>query len=626
MFAIPEAVARAELRAEQKVSRTTLWRLVQRTGPFLATALACLWGAIPAALIAPPPSAAQVDGATTTALIRAAIIAIALAAFLTALVAAVRGTAAPIFAQTPVRALAQRTLSEARFILAAGALLAAGLVAATSVASSTFYTGAVLSLLFASALVYGGLRGADAVRVVVAAVVVVTPFRGALLALAEVIELPHALVTVNALQPTLIAASAAVLFRHRKAVIKKLSPPLLAGWLAIAGAVALNFATTEAGLRVYALGAAQYLTYPTFALVAWFVLRREHVERLVSALVALAATVAASIVLEGIGVLHVVEAAAPVMPHLAVPRWGGSTGSYLHASMFIGTATVLLAGIALRLSRGALVATLSVVVLLLTGLTLTNSRGGFAIAAGGAFVLIAVISLRQRLALAGLVPVALAAAFVLSYAVVANGPSTTAASGPSTTAANAPRSTALRPTDVTERLRSSADLEGDPAHANRVESMKRALASFRDSPLSQQLFGQGVATTGNARKLISLEANSTESLPLKLLVEVGLVGLLAVGTFFVWGALAFLRLAWRARESVHRTMDKSIGAAGAALSAYALAFPIWEPQLIALTWWLLLVAALKLFSAEATASEPSTSGASDRPPTAGKVHSLGHRV
>ena len=90
--------------------------------------------------------------------------------------------------------------------------------------------------------------------------------------------------------------------------------------------------------------------------------------------------------------------------------------------------------------------------------------------------------------------------------------------------------------------------------------------------------------------MAGLEPFSTESYVLKLLVEVGLLGALPIVAFLAWALFAFFRLAWRAKGSPEL---QSLAAAGIGLSAYALVFPTLEAQLTALTWWLLIMLALK---------------------------------
>ena len=99
----------------------------------------------------------------------------------------------------------------------------------------------------------------------------------------------------------------------------------------------LDFATQTVGLKLYGIGLAQYLVYPTFALVAWPLLETGDKQRLVWALAGLGMVVAISIFLEVAGV-YFTEAVQD--PH----RFGGVTGSYLHSAIFLGTTMVLALG------------------------------------------------------------------------------------------------------------------------------------------------------------------------------------------------------------------------------------------------------------------------------------------
>ncbi len=326
-------------------------------------------------------------------------------------------------------------------------------------------------------------------------------------------------------------------------------------------------ATTQTvGLKVYAIGLVQYLVYPTFAVVAWPVLRGRDVEPLAVALVALAVAVACSIFLEAAHLVRFVEAVPPIDPVTGTARYGGSTGSYLHASIFLGTAAPVALGFVLAkklLQRGLAAVAL---VAILAGFLLTYSRGGFAITAASVLVLLFVLHGRQRVRLAATAAAAVALALPAGFVA------------------------GISPAKVGDRMASALSVHGDPANSRRLHDMRAALRRFGRASISQKVFGQGLAATGNTRKLAGLQPVSTESYVLKLLVEVGVVGLLAIGAVLAWGVFVLSRLAWRARE---RPDLQCLAAAGIGLSLYALVFPTLEAQLTALTWWLLLVLALK---------------------------------
>src|SRR5204863_10014232 len=109
-------------------------------------------------------------------------------------------------------------------------------------------------------------------------------------------------------------------------------------WSAIASVAVVDFATQTVGLKLYGIGLAQYLVYPTFALLVWPLLRPRDRTWLVWAFVALGTIVALSIFLEVAGV-YFTEAVRD--PH----RFGGATGSYLHSAIFLGTTAVLALGV-----------------------------------------------------------------------------------------------------------------------------------------------------------------------------------------------------------------------------------------------------------------------------------------
>ncbi len=72
-------------------------------------------------------------------------------------------------------------------------------------------------------------------------------------------------------------------------------------------------------------------------------------------------------------------------------------------------------------------------------------------------------------------------------------------------------------------------------------------------------------------------------------MEGGAAGLLLIGGVLVWAVIRFARASWAAVDP----LLKGVGAAGIGLFAESLIYPTLEVQLIALTWWLLLVLCLK---------------------------------
>jgi len=253
-------------------------------------------------------------------------------------------------------------------------------------------------------------------------------------------------------------------------------------------------------------------------------------------------------------------------------RFGGATGSYLHAAIFLGTTAVLTLGaLFARWSRLNAVATIVAVGVMVAGIGLTYSRGGFAIAVIGALVLLVVLTGRDRLRLVGVAIVATALGLALSSAL-----------GPS-------------PGQLASREGSGASVQADPGNAKRIEAMRKALRQYRALPVTEKAFGKGLASTGNAGKLTSQEADPTESYPLKLLIETGAFGLLLIGGILIWAFVRFARTSWSSPDPAL----KGVGAAGIALSAESLIYPTLEVQLISLTFWLLLVLCLPASSRRA---------------------------
>ena len=67
-----------------------------------------------------------------------------------------------------------------------------------------------------------------------------------------------------------------------------------------------------------------------------------------------------------------------------------------------------------------------------------------------------------------------------------------------------------------------------------------------------------------------------------------MVGTLIIGAYLVWAAICFARTSIRGPTRLVR----SAGAAGLGLSLYGAVYPTLEVQLLAMFWWLLLVACL----------------------------------
>jgi hypothetical protein len=445
-------------------------------------------------------------------------------------------------------------------VIGAGAVSAALVAASSAAASTAAYTFCFIALLFAAALLYALFGGTKAIRTLLVCVIVIAPLRGALLALADSIDLPNAYLSFNAIQPSLIAAcAAAVLLTRRTRALREEPPLLLAAWAAIAVVCVADFATQTVGLKLYAIGLAQYLVYPTFALLAWPLIGPRDREWLVWAFCALGVLVAVSEFLE-VGGVYFAEAVQ------SGNRFGGATGSYLHSAIFLGTTAVLALGaLFARWSRRNAALAVAAIGVMLAGIALTYSRGGLAIAVIGAAVLLVVLRhRRERLRLVAVVACAAAVGLGLSTVIGPNSGALASATG------------------------SGASYQRDPGNAKRIAAMKKAINEYRALPAKEKAFGKGLAATGNAGKLTSQEPDPTESYPLKILVETGAFGAILIGAVLLWAVACFARTSWAEEDR----LLKGVGAAGLGLSAEAVIYPTLEVQLIAMTWWLLVAICL----------------------------------
>jgi hypothetical protein len=439
-----------------------------------------------------------------------------------------------------------------------------GLLAVLASRSGGAYALVLVALVFALAFAFAEAGGRPAVRALVVTVIVISALRGALLGLSNAISLPDGLTTVNALQPAIIAACALAVLLDRRGRFPRSTRPLLVGWGLIAAVAVLDLATQTVGHTLYAVGLGQYLTYPTLAVVAWLVMERGDSERLVRLLVLIAAAVAVTVFVEAVGLIGFVEAAPTANP-TSGHRYGGATGSYLHAGMFLGTAAVLAMGMMLerwRQRAGVVAAVALAMTLGAVGLTL--SRGGYVIAGIGALALLAAEGRRDRLRLVATGVVVLLVAVGIGTA------------------------GGVTPGELTSRVGSGFNTSSDPGNEGRLTAWRRSVQHFEHLPASEKVLGEGLAATGNARALTSLQVITTESYPLKLLIEVGLVGTLIIGAYLVWGAARFARTSIRGPDRLVR----AAGAAGLGLSVYGLAYPTLQAQLLAMAWWMLLVACL----------------------------------
>ncbi len=423
-------------------------------------------------------------------------------------------------------------------------------------------------VIFLAALapaVWGGRRG---LRALVVLAVVLAPLRGGLLELAGDLSLSEPGLTVNAIVPCLVAALAVGVLVQRRPRLDAFPRPLTIAWALIAIAVLISFPAKVVGLKLYGIGAAQYLVYPTFALAVWPLLEPGDARRLTRLVLAMGGVVAATVLVQAAGVEGFIQAASAQVDGLAANRYAGITGSYLHTSAFLGCAAVLAMGElpSLRNAAGRVAGT-ALLAAILSGVVLTFSRSGVVISMIGALALFlfAVGGTRARFA-AMVIP-------ALAIAIAAG-----SIGGVSPSAAG-------------ERVSSGFNPTADAGNKLRTESFHEGIDVYGDASLAQKAIGRGVASTGNAQQLVDDSAPkvTVESYYLKLLVETGTIGVLLIGGFLVWAAIAFGLLVWKPPDP----WAASVGAAGLGLSLYNAIYPALETQILALTWWLLFAVCLR---------------------------------
>lgn len=453
------------------------------------------------------------------------------------------------------------------------------------------------AVLFAAALAAALLYGRPALRGLAVAAIVLSPLRGGLLALAEDVSLADSNVAVNAIVPALVAAIAVGVLVKLRPRPEDFPRPLLIGWGLIALVAIVTFPTQTVGLKLYGIGLAQYLVYPTLAVAVWPLLRPGDVRRLVYLVCGTGALVAATVLIQQAGIESFIQAAAAEVDGFAANRYAGITGSYLHTSSYLGVASVLAMGVLLRM-RGAR-ATVGGALLLaaiLSGQVLTYSRSGVVIAVIGAVGLFVAAAGGQRLRFAG----AVIPAAAIALAVGALG--------------------GVNPNETGSRVTSVVSPTKDPGNERRLDSIDTGLDRYGNAALVNKALGEGLSGTGNARKLVDKPVIATESYYLKLLLETGVVGLLLIGGFLVWAGVAFARLLVR---SASDPLAAAIGAAGLGLSLYNVVYPALETQILALVWWLLLILCLKSGEGRAEGSTPVAESTTASPPSPATVGNTG---
>jgi len=428
-------------------------------------------------------------------------------------------------------------------------------------------------IVFLAALAAGLVWERRALRWMVVLAIVLAPIRGGLLALAEDLSLPNSGLAINALVPALMAALAIGVLVRVRPRLSDFPRLLLIGWGLIAVIALLDFPGQDVGLKLYGVGLAQYLVYPTLALAAWPLYEQGDSRKLTRLVIGLASLVAVTVVIQALGIESFIQSAGAEVEGLAASRFAGITGSYLHTSSFLGVAAVLLMGELLKLrSTRDRVLGAALLALVFSGEILTFSRSGIVIAGIGAVALLILVARNARVAFGAMLVAAVAVALAVG-----------AISG-------------VPPEAAGERVSSGFSPTADEGNSLRTEAFGNGIDRFKQNTVVHQAFGEGLASTGNARNLVSGEVFTVESYYLKLLIETGVLGALAIGGFLIFSAFVFARTLWQRRQP----WIASVAAAGLGLSLYNAIYPALETQILALVWWLLLALCLR-GSSDATA-------------------------
>ena len=320
------------------------------------------------------------------------------------------------------------------------------------------------------------------------------------------------------------------------------------------------------GLKLYVVGLAQYLVYPILALAAWPLYEPGDLRRLTRLIIAMGVVVAVTVLIQASGIESFIQSAGAEVEGLAANRYAGITGSFLHTSAFLGVVSALLMGelVSLQTLRERAVG-MVVLALVFSGEILTFSRSGIVIAGIAGAALLILSTKGRRIAFLAMVVPAVAVALTVG-----------AIGGVTPDAAGARVGSGFNPT-------------GDKGNTLRNEAFGEGIKRFRRAGAAQKAFGEGMGATGNARKLVSKTQVVVESYYLKLLVEVGLWGLILIGSFLIWAAYVFARSMWRRRGP----WAVGLAAAGLGLSLYNAIYPALETQILALVWWLILAICLR---------------------------------
>lgn len=428
---------------------------------------------------------------------------------------------------------------------------------------------------FVIAAAFALLKGEKALRGLFVVIVISAPLRGGLLAIADSVGLSDPGLAVNALVPALVAAFALGVLAVCRPSLDRFPKSLTAIWLLVAIVALLNLPFQMVGLKLYAIGLAQYLVYPTLALAGWFLMRPGDIIRVTYLFLWVGTAVALTVLIQAAGIESFIQAATAQVDGFAADRYAGITGSYLHTSAFLGVCAVLGLGIFLRAESGRQHLAIGVAIaFIFSGVILTFSRSGIMISLIGIALLLIFAATGQRLRAVSMLLVA----GMVALAIGAWG--------------------GVTPDEAGTRTSSGLNPTGDAGNQQRLEGIQGGLEEAGSLAFMNRVFGEGLAYTGNARQLTDGEILAVESYLVKLLVETGVLGLLAIGGVLIWALYVFARSVLRVSSPV----VASIGAAGVGLSLYNLIYPALETQLLALTWWSLLL--LIVFNSSSSGAEP----------------------
>lgn len=426
-------------------------------------------------------------------------------------------------------------------------------------------------VVFAACVAAAFFWGRSAMRVLVAVAVILAGVRGGLLVLASDVGLGNPGLAVNALVPAIVAAIVIGVILRLRPRLSEFSRPLLVGWCLIALVAIVNLSVQLVGLKLYAIGLAQYLVYPTLALIIWPLMEEGDERRLSRTILAAGLIVAGTVMLQAADLESFIQEANSTVDGLAANRYAGITGSYLHTSAFLGCSFVLMMAElidlrtwARRLAGGALL------VWIFTAVILTFSRSGVMISAIGLVVLLIFAARNHRVAFLAVVIPAVAVAVGLGTL------------------------GGVTPGEAGNRAASGLKTEGDAGNDLRSEAITDGINRYGDATVVNKVLGDGLASTGNARKIADTgaetdESNIVESYYLKILTETGVFGMILIGGFMVWSLVHFCWTLFRFPDP----QAAGLAAAGLGLGLYNVIYPALETQLLALTWWLILSISLR---------------------------------